>query len=119
MFNKERKPDTLKQKRTRQYVRILLGLYLLYTAYNMGRDLKTGVTADSPPMVLAVAVLFAVFGVVLCVTAFIKAMKISAEEIKENEKRFEETDDALTENDKVEREGNISAENEEGERGER
>lgn len=118
MFNKERKQDTLKQKRTRQYVRILLGLYLLYTAYNMGRDLKTGVEADSPMMVLVVAALFAVFGVVLCVTAFIKAMKISAEEIKENESRFEEIDDDLTENDRLVKEENISAETEEGEEGE-
>ena len=118
MFNKERKPDTLKQKRTRQYVRILLGLYLLYTAYNMGRDLKIGIVADSPMMVLVVVALFAVFGVVLCVTAFIKAMKISAEEIKENEKVSEETDYALTEYDRVEREVNISAETEEGEKGE-
>ena len=47
-----------------------------------------------------------------------KGMLINRKEIKENEKVSEETDYALTEYDRVEREVNISAETEEGEEGE-
>lgn len=48
MFKKKRETDTLTQQRTRQYVKMMLGAYLIYTAYSMGRDLHQGIQADNP-----------------------------------------------------------------------
>lgn len=118
MFNREKKPDTLKQKRTRQYVRILLGMYLLYTSYNMGRDFKLGVVADNPVMVLVSAILFAVFGTALCVTAFLRAMKISAEELREKEHQSKKTIDVLIETERVSEFRNAYVKDGEGKKGE-
>ena len=47
MFKKKRETDTLTQQRTRQYVKMMLGAYLIYTAYSMGRDLHQGIQADN------------------------------------------------------------------------
>lgn len=85
MEKRERKPDTLKQKRTRHYVRIILGIYLIYTAYSIVKDLRTGVTADRPMLFYAAAALFFVMGAVIAVVSFRSAMKISAEELKREE----------------------------------
>ncbi len=86
MAKKERKPDTLKQKKTRHYVKVLLGIYLIYTAYSIVRDLQSGVSADCPVLFYAAAVLFASVGAVLAVSSFRAAMRISAEELKQMEK---------------------------------
>lgn len=91
MEKRERKQDTLKQKRTRHYVKIILGIYLIYTAYSMVKDLRAGVVADHPMLFYAVAVLFLVSGAVVAITSFRSAMKISAEELRQ-----EETDAAET-----------------------
>lgn len=85
MESRENKPDTLKQKRTRHYVKIILGVYLIYTAYSMVRDLQAGVSADRPVLFYGAAVLFFAVGAVLTVTSFRAAMKISAEELKQTE----------------------------------
>ena len=91
MFKKKRETDTLTQQRTRQYVKMMLGAYLIYTAYSMGRDLHQGIQADNPALIIAIAAVFALFGLFLCV-----AMKLSAEELKEKENlsdKGEETED--------------------------
>lgn len=85
MESGERKQDTLKQRRTRHYVKIILGVYLIYTAYSMVRDLQAGVSADRPALFYGAAVLFFAVGAVLAVTSFRAAMKISAEELKRTE----------------------------------
>lgn len=85
MFKKKRETDTLTQQRTRQYVKMMLGAYLIYTAYSMGRDLHQGIQADNPALIIAIAAVFALFGLFLCVAGFAKAMKLSAEELKEKE----------------------------------
>ena len=56
MFKKKRETDTLTQQRTRQYVKMMLGAYLIYTAYSMGRDLHQGIQADNPALIIAGAV---------------------------------------------------------------
>ena len=83
MFKKKRETDTLTQQRTRQYVKMMLGAYLIYTAYSMGRDLHQGIQADNPALIIVIAAVFALFGLFLCVAGFAKAMKLSAEELKE------------------------------------
>ena len=85
MESREKKPDTLKQKRTRHYVKIILGVYLIYTAYSMVRDLQAGVSADRPVLFYGAAVLFFAVGAVLAATACRAAMKISAEELKQTD----------------------------------
>ena len=62
MFKKKRETDTLTQQRTRQYVKMMLGAYLIYTAYSMGRDLHQGIQADNPALIIAIAAVFALFG---------------------------------------------------------
>ncbi len=85
MAKKERKPDTLKQKKARHYVKIILGVYLIYTAYNIVKDMRAGIEADNPALFFGAAALFLVVGAVLTITSFRAAMKISAEELKEKE----------------------------------
>lgn len=97
MEQRERKEDTLKQKRTRHYVRIMLGIYLIYTAYSMVRDLRADVAADRPMLFYVTAALFLVIGAAVAITSFRSAMKISAEELKKEETDTAET--ALTEED--------------------
>ena len=92
MFKKERKPDTLKQKKTRHYVKVLLGIYLIYTAYNMVNDMRLGIPADQPALVYGAAALFLIVGAVLCITSFRAAMKISAEELEQTEEVTEDKD---------------------------
>ena len=94
MFNKKRETDTLTQQRTRQYVKLILGAYLIYTAYSMGRDLKAGIQADNPTLIIAITAVFALFGAFLCVTGFAKAVKLSAEEIKEKENLSDKGEEA-------------------------
>ena len=95
MSRKEKKPETLKQKRTRQYVRIMLGMYLLYTAYGLIREIQKGTGTGNKEFGILMAVLFVLGGAALCVNGFIKAMKISAQELKEQEStEDEEPDDA-------------------------
>lgn len=100
MEQRQRKPDTLKQKRTRHYVRIILGIYLIYTAYSIVRDIRAGVTADRPMLFYGAAALFLAVGAVIAITSFRSAMKISAEELKQEEAGTEET--AFAEEDKKE-----------------
>ena len=38
------------------YVKMMLGAYLIYTAYSMGRDLHQGIQADNPALIIAGAV---------------------------------------------------------------
>lgn len=97
MKQRERKEDTLKQKRTRYYVRIILGIYLIYTAYSIVRDLRADAAADRPMFFYAAAVLFSAIGAAIVVRSFRAAMKISAEELKKEETDAAET--ALTEED--------------------
>ena len=85
MFKKKRETDTLTQQRTRQYVKMMLGAYLIYTAYSMGRDLHQGIQADNPALIIAIAAVFALFGLCLFVAVFAKAIKLSVEELKEKE----------------------------------
>ena len=59
---------------------------MIYTAYSMGRDLHQGIQADNPALIIAIAAVFALFGLFLCVAGFAKAMKLSAEELKEKRK---------------------------------
>ena len=59
---------------------------MIYTAYSMGRDLHQGIQADNPALIIVIAAVFALFGLFLCVAGFARAMKLSAEELKE-EKR--------------------------------
>lgn len=87
MAKKERKPDTLKQKKARHYVKIILGLYLVYTAYGIVKDMRAGVAADRPVLFYTAAAVFAVVGAALALTSFRAAMKISAEELKEGERQ--------------------------------
>ena len=94
MFNKKRETDTLTQQRTRQYVKLILGAYLIYTAYSMGRDLKAGIQADNPTLIIAITAVFALFGLFLCVAGFAKAMKLSAEELKEKENLSDKGEEA-------------------------
>lgn len=103
MAKKEKKPDTLKQKRARHYVKIILGVYLIYTAYSMVKDMHMGISADRPALFYTFAAIFLVVGATLTVTSFRAAMKISAEELKQEEMSAEETqeeagqEEALTE----------------------
>ena len=95
MSRKEKKPETLKQKRTRQYVRIMLGMYLLYTAYGLIREIQKGTGTGNKEFGILMAALFVLDGAALCINGFIKAMKISAQELKEKESaEDEEPDDA-------------------------
>lgn len=98
MQQRERKPDTLKQRRTRYYVRIILGIYLIYTAYSIVKDMHAGVEADRPMFFYAAAAFFLVVGAAIAVISFRSAMKISAEELKKEEAGAEET--VLAEEDK-------------------
>lgn len=99
MFKKERKPDTLKQKKARHYVKIILGVYLIYTAYSLVKDMRLGVPADRPALFYGAAALFLIVGALLCITSFKAAMKISAEEL---EQMGEVTEDKDTDtNDKA------------------
>lgn len=94
MFKKKRETDTLTQQRTRQYVKMMLGAYLIYTAYSMGRDLHQGIQADNPALIIVIAAVFALFGLFLCVAGFAKAMKLSAEELKEKENLSDKGEEA-------------------------
>ena len=94
MFKKKRETDTLTQQRTRQYVKMMLGAYLIYTAYSMGRDLHQGIQADNPALIIAIAAVFALFGLFLCVAGFAKAMKLSAEELNLSDKGEEAEDES-------------------------
>ena len=94
MCKKKRETNTLTQQRTRQYVKLMLVAYLIYTAYSMGRDLKAGVQADNPTLIIAITALFALFGVFLCMMGFVKAMKLSAEEMKEKENLSDKGEEA-------------------------
>lgn len=85
MAKKERKPDTLKQKKARHYVKIILGVYLIYTAYCIVKDMRAGIAADRPVLFYTAAAVFAAVGAFLALTSFRAAMKISAEELKEQE----------------------------------
>ena len=96
MFKKKRETDTLTQQRTRQYFFNDTATTEIYTAYSMGRDLHQGIQADNPALIIAIAAVFALFGLFLCVAGFAKAMKLSAEELKEKENlsdKGEETED--------------------------
>lgn len=93
MSRKEKKPETLKQKRTRQYVRIMLGMYLLYTAYGLIREIQKGTGTGNKEFGIVMAALFVLGGAALCVNGFIKAMKISAQELKEQESTEDEESD--------------------------
>ena len=86
MFKKKRETDTLTQQRTRQYVKMMLGAYLIYTAYS--------IQADNPALIIAIAAVFALFGLFLCVAGFAKAMKLSAEELKEKENLSDKGEEA-------------------------
>jgi len=93
MAKREKKPDTLKQKKARHYVKIILGVYLVYTAYSIVKDMHAGVAADRPALFYAAAAVFLAVGGALAVTSFLAAMKISAEELQEGQdegKRQEE-----------------------------
>lgn len=86
MFKKKRETDTLTQQRTRQYVKMMLGAYLIYTAYSMGRDLHQGIQADNPALIIAIAAVFALFGLFLCVAGFAKAHEAQRRRIKRKRK---------------------------------
>ena len=73
MFKKKRETDTLTQQRTRQYVKI---------------------QADNPALIIAITAVFALFGLFLCVAGFAKAMKLSAEELKEKENLSDKGEEA-------------------------
>ena len=85
MFFQKRTEDSLKQKRTRQYIRVILGAYLIYLAYGIIRDLRMGVEADRAGLFWTVAILFGVGGCVLLMISFIRAMCIAGEELAECE----------------------------------
>lgn len=90
MAKRERKPDTLKQKKTRHYVKIILGVYLMYTAYNIVNDMRAGIEADNPVLFYVTAAIFLAVGAVLTITSFRAAMKISAQELKAQEESGQE-----------------------------
>ena len=96
MFKKERKPDTLKQKKARHYVKIILGVYLIYTAYSMVKDMHSGIPADRPELFYGSAALFLIVGAALCITSFRAAMKISAEELEQMGEVTEDKDTDTT-----------------------
>ncbi len=93
MAKKEKKPDTLKQKRARHYVKIILGVYLIYTAYSMVKDMHMGISADRPALFYTFAAIFLAVGAALTITSFRAAMKISAEELKQEETGAEEVEE--------------------------
>ncbi|MGN0413483.1 MAG: hypothetical protein ACI4FV_10650 [Lachnospiraceae bacterium] len=82
MFTRKKGPLTPKQKKTYGYLRVIVGVYLVYTAYCMYQDLKAGIEADNPTLVIVMAVLFAIVGSIFAVTGFMKAFKVTEEELK-------------------------------------
>lgn len=86
MFKKKRETDTLTQQRTRQYVKMMLGAYLIYTAYSMGRDLHQGIQADNPALIIATAAVFALFGLFLCCSGLCKSHEAQRRRIKRKRK---------------------------------
>lgn len=90
MFFKKREKDNLKQQRTRQYIRVILGAYLVYLAYGIIRDLRMGVQADRPLLFWIMAVLFGIGGSVLFVISFVRAMRVASEELTGCEENPEE-----------------------------
>ena len=82
LFTRKKGPLTPRQKKTYGYLRVIVGVYLVYTAYCMYQDLKAGIEADNPTLVIIMAIIFAIVGLIFAVTGFVKAFKITGDELK-------------------------------------
>ncbi len=80
------KSTSLKQKKTYAYMRVIVGVYLCFTGYNMMKDLRAGIPCDNPTLVMIMAGVFGIGGLIIAITAFIRSFQITALQLNEEDK---------------------------------
>ena len=94
MFKKKRETDTLTQQRSSHLCGIFMGSNGSDTADRGGRERRRGGQAEEPARIISIDAVFALLGLFLCEAGFAKAMKLSAEELKEKENLSDKGEEA-------------------------